>query len=403
MPLDKIKIGSGSKVWGEEVFTLLSWFDAGKVRNARIMVVGAGALGNEVLKNLALFGIGHIVIVDFDRIEHTNLCRSVLFRTQDADRGAMKAEIAAERIREINPYTQVSWIGGDIGCDVGLGLIRSMDVVIGCLDSRLARYLINRQCFRANKPWIDGGIENLEGNVRVFVPGVSCYECGLSETELNLLKFRTGCPDIARVNTTSGRIATTPVSSSIIGAIQVQEALKIIHGFNEQSESHPCKTLSGRLLKYDGMRLTMQNFRSENYNEDCLSHEIWEPVIRAKDINSTLRVVETLALLRKILNQDDVSINLMNNRLIYKLVNENTEQEVDVILPESRVANYIDEINLKKDPRDRIFQKYIETVDEKFPFPGLKLFELGIPAFDILHVTTPDGQYFVEMTGDSMG
>ena len=400
MQKSEIKIGLKKKVWGEEVFSLLSWFDTEKVGKARVMVVGAGALGNEVLKNLALFGIGNIVIVDFDKIEHSNLCRSVLFRPADVDRGSMKAAVAAERVKEINPLVNVSFVAGDIGCDVGLGLIRRMDVVIGCLDSRLARYLINRQCFRANRPWVDGGIENLEGNARVFRPGVNCYECSLSETELNMLKYRTGCPDIARINSTQGRVATTPVSSSIIGAIQVQEALKIIHGFNEQSLDNPCKTLSGRLLKYDGMRLTLQNFRSENYNDDCLSHDFWEPVIQAGELSADTNVADALKILKGLLKSEDIAINLMNNKLIYQLVNETNEEEINVILPESKIPNYIDEKNLKKNPRERIFQKYFEDIDADFPYPGLKLKDIGIPKLDILHVTSSAGIHYVELTGD---
>ena len=65
--------------WGEGVFTLLSWFKKEKVKNAKVLVAGAGALGNEVVKNLALFGIGHIYVCDFDRIEISNLTRSILF------------------------------------------------------------------------------------------------------------------------------------------------------------------------------------------------------------------------------------------------------------------------------------------------------------------------------------
>ena len=160
--MEKLLIKQQQK-WGEDVYSLLSWFDLEKVRNAKVMVVGAGALGNEVLKNLALFGIGNIVIVDYDFIEFSNLSRSVLFRKIDADKKRSKAEVAAERIREINQEIKVFTVHGNVGTDVGLGIFLEMDAIIGCLDSRYARFLINQHAFRANKPWIDGGIENLEG------------------------------------------------------------------------------------------------------------------------------------------------------------------------------------------------------------------------------------------------
>jgi len=104
------------------------------------MVVGAGALGNEVIKNLVLMGVGYIYIVDFDTIEVANLSRSVLFRESDA--GRRKAEVAAARAKEINPYVHVQYLHGDITHDVGLGVFRRMDVIIGCLDNREARLAV---------------------------------------------------------------------------------------------------------------------------------------------------------------------------------------------------------------------------------------------------------------------
>ena len=98
--------------WGDGVFTLLSWFKKDKVKNARVLVAGAGALGNEVVKDLALFGIGHIFVVDFDQIELSNLTRSVLFREEDAYSHAYKAEIVAKRAMEINPQIKVTPIPG---------------------------------------------------------------------------------------------------------------------------------------------------------------------------------------------------------------------------------------------------------------------------------------------------
>lgn len=179
--------------WGEGVYTLLSWFKKERVKNARVLVAGAGALGNEVVKNLALFGVGHIYVVDFDEIEITNLTRSVLFREQDAFNHEFKAEVVARRAMEINPQIHVVPIVGNLFSEVGFGIYRMVDVVIGCLDSRIARYLLNRLSMRAGKTWIDGSIENLTGAVRVYTPGLSCYECGLSREEFNIIMLRTGC------------------------------------------------------------------------------------------------------------------------------------------------------------------------------------------------------------------
>ena len=135
--------------WGEGVYTLLSWFKKDRVKNARVLVAGAGALGNEVVKNLALFGVGHIYVADFDRIELSNLTRSVLFREEDAYSHAYKAEIVAKRAMEINPQIRVTPIVGNLFSEVGFGLYRRADVVIGCLDSRIARYQLNRLSLRA--------------------------------------------------------------------------------------------------------------------------------------------------------------------------------------------------------------------------------------------------------------
>ena len=218
---------TGTYEWGDGVYTLLSWFKKEKVKNARVLVAGAGALGNEVVKNLALFGIGQIYVVDFDQIEISNLTRSVLFREEDAHNHSFKSEIVAKRAMEINSQIKVTPIVGNLFSEVGFGLYKSVDVIIGCLDSRIARYLLNRLAMRAGKTWIDGSIENMTGVVRVYTPGISCYECGLSREEFNNIMLRTGCADVVRMQGNAGRVATTPISASIVGAMQVQEAMPI--------------------------------------------------------------------------------------------------------------------------------------------------------------------------------
>ena len=91
---------------------LIAWWDQEKLAQARVLVVGAGALGNEVLKNLALMGLGHIYIVDFDQIEESNLTRSVLFRRNDC--GRSKAEAAASALKDLNPDLEILALNADI-------------------------------------------------------------------------------------------------------------------------------------------------------------------------------------------------------------------------------------------------------------------------------------------------
>ena len=91
----------------DAIFDQVPQWDQARVRAARVLVVGAGALGNEVLKNLALLNVQQLIIMDFDRVEASNLTRSILFRQADADAGRYKAEVAAERLLEINPDLKI--------------------------------------------------------------------------------------------------------------------------------------------------------------------------------------------------------------------------------------------------------------------------------------------------------
>ena len=386
--------------WGEGVFTLLSWFKKDKVKNARVLVAGAGALGNEVVKNLALFGVGHIYVVDFDRIELSNLTRSVLFREEDAYKHAFKADIIAERAMEINPQIKVTPIIGNLSSEVGFGLYRSVDVIIGCLDSRIARYQLNRLSMRAGKSWIDGSIENLTGVVKVYEPGVSCYECGLSREEFNHIMLRTGCADVVRTQNSVGRVATTPISASIIGAIQVQEAMKLIH--HEGDNNTQFKTLQGKMLQYEGMTNVMNIFKYASWKRDCPSHERWDNVVECQYLSAQMTVKEFFLELKKQLNIKALEINMLNNKFIDKIVSDNPEKEFDVMSPESQLDFVIAKnAELKKlSYRTLLHKSFYENIDEDFPYKELSLLQLGIPFFDVIQVSTDKGLFFVELTGD---
>lgn len=387
--------------WGEGVFTLLSWFKQDKVRNAKVLVVGAGALGNEVIKNLTLFGVGTIFVCDFDRIELSNLTRSVLFREKDAYEHSYKAEVAAKRAMEINPQIKVIPIVGNLFSEVGLGIYKDVDVVIGCLDSRIARYLLNRLCMRVGKTWIDGSIENMTGVVKVYSPGINCYECNLSREEFNNIMLRTGCADVVRAQTSAGRVATTPISASIVGAMQAQEAMKIIH--TSDGEPTPFKTLSGKMWRFEGMTNTINMYKYSSWKNNCPAHERWTEIIQCDELSAEMKVKEVLEKLKKILNVSVVEINMRNNKFIDKIISDRPEKEFVLHIPESKLEDTIQSNEeLRKLSYRTIFHKcFYENIDERFPYMELSLIEIGIPRYDIIQVSTDKGLKYVEFSKDA--
>ena len=220
----------------------IEWWDQALLARAKVLVVGAGALGNEVIKNLALLGVGHIVIADMDSVELSNLSRSVLFR--ETDEGRFKAECAARAAQNIFAGVRATPIVGNILADLGLGWFRWADAVIGALDNREARVFVNSSCARVGRPWVDGGIEVLHGVVRGFAPPrTACYECTMSQVDWELLNKRRSCSLLARRALAQRGTPTTPTTASVIGAIQVQEVVKLLHGRN---------ALLGRGFVFDG-------------------------------------------------------------------------------------------------------------------------------------------------------
>ena len=147
-------------------FGLIHWWDQGTIAATKVLLVGAGALGNEILKNLALLGFRKILVVDLDRIEPSNLSRSILYRP--ADVGRPKAQVAAEAAKHIYDDAVVHALDANILYDVGLGVFDWADVIIAGLDNREARLWINRCAWKMNKPWIDGAIEGINGVARLF-------------------------------------------------------------------------------------------------------------------------------------------------------------------------------------------------------------------------------------------
>lgn len=204
----------------------IPWWDQDRLRRARVLVVGAGALGNEVVKNLALLGVGHMVVVDPDVVEVANLARCVLFRS--GDEGAAKAEVVARRARDLNPHIDVNPIVDDVR-SLGTGIAIRADVIVGALDNRVARLYCNRLAARTAKHWVDGAIESLTAVARVFHPPQCCYECTLTEADWKDLARRRPCRSAASWIAEGGGVPTTVTSASVAGAVEAQEVVKLLH------------------------------------------------------------------------------------------------------------------------------------------------------------------------------
>ncbi len=365
-------------------FEFISWWEREKVNDAKVMVVGAGALGNEVIKNLVLMGIGHIFIVDFDEIELANLSRSVLFR--ETDSGRKKAEVAAARAKEINPHVHEQYFHGDVTTAIGLGVFRRMDVIIGCLDNREARLAVNRFSYWVNKPWVDGAIQEFLGLARVFVPGEgACFECSLTEQARRDLSIRYSCPLLARENVLLGKVPTTPTIASIIGAIESQEALKLIH-------NKPVKP--GSVIHFNGMTNEMHE-TAYTPVEDCESHwtygEISELPLRAD--STTLK--ELLQIVRHDLGPE--AVIELDQELVLALNCPQCGSREEVLEPISNVG-----FNRAHCPTCGILREteLSHTITGDEDFLGRTLASVGVPPLHILRAYNAEEYRFYELTGD---
>ncbi len=248
--------------------SLITWWDQERLAGASVLVIGAGALGNELTKNLALAGVGTIVVLDMDQVENSNLSRCVLFR--EGDEGADKATVVARRAAELNSEIRAIPVVADARLAASPGLIAHCDVVLGGLDNREARLHINQACWKAGTPWVDGAIEGLMGMMRVFVPPDSaCYECTMNEEDHKLLAARKACSLLTRDQMLEGKVPTTATSASVIAGLQVQEAIKLLHRDSLAAD------FAGRGFAFNG--LTHDSYVvTYGRRDDCISHDTYD-------------------------------------------------------------------------------------------------------------------------------
>jgi len=365
-------------------FDFISWWERKRVEEAKILIVGAGALGNEVIKNLTLMGAGNLFILDFDTIEAANLSRSPLFRESDA--GRRKAEVAAARVKELNPGVHVQYHHGDVTTQLGLGVVRRMDVIIGCLDNREARLALNRFAYWMKKPWVDGAIQELLGLVRVFIPGEgACFECTLNEQARRDLAVRYSCPLLARQNILLGKVPTTPTIASIIGAMQSQEALKLLHNMPVEP---------GKVVHFNGM-INEMHTASYNPRDDCESHWIYGEITELPASVHSTTLSDLLRIAAAELGPDTV-IEL-DQELILSLKCPNCRTVEQILKPISEVS-----FESAHCPTCGVMRETEMThaITGSEPFLNRTLASVGVPPLHILRAFNTQEYRFYEMTGD---
>ena len=212
-----------------------------RLKNAKVLAVGAGGLGSPTLMYLAAAGVGTLGIVDFDIVDETNLQRQIIHGQSDIDRP--KAVSAADTIREINPYVDVRLHEVRLDSANALEIFADYDLIVDGTDNFATRYLVNDACVLLGKPYVWGSIFRFDGQASVFwAEHGPCYRCLYPE------------PPPPGMVPSCAEGGVLGVLCGSIGAIQVTEAIKVITGIGE--------TLVGRLMIYDALEMSYRTVRA---------------------------------------------------------------------------------------------------------------------------------------------
>jgi len=216
-----------------------------KLKNAKVCVVGVGGLGNPIASRLVAMGIGKIRIVDRDVVELSNLHRQTMF--DESDIGQIKVEAAAKKLKKMNPDVSIEALPVSVNDYTSLDIIEGCDVVLDALDSVNARYSLNKACIKKNIPLVTGAAVGVSGQAFTIIPKeTACYHClfpALDEDSMPTCSIE----------------GVHPAILSIIGGIEVAEAIKIITGKKPN--------LANRILHVDLENLEFVNTRTTKVDE----------------------------------------------------------------------------------------------------------------------------------------
>ena len=211
-----------------------------RLKNAKVLVVGAGGLGSPALLYLAAAGVGTLGIVDFDTVDESNLQRQIIHGVSDVNKS--KAESAKESIAEINPYVTVVLHKERLDSSNAMEIFAPYDLIVDGTDNFATRYLVNDACVLLHKPYVWGSIYRFDGQASVFWADYGpCYRCLYPE------------PPPPGMVPSCAEGGVLGVLCASIGSIQVNEAIKLIAGIGEP--------LAGRLMIYDALEMSYRTVR----------------------------------------------------------------------------------------------------------------------------------------------
>lgn len=276
---------------------MIDWWDQKSLSEAKVMVVGAGAVGNETMKNLVLMGLRYLLAVDMDVISTSNLSRAVLFRSEDV--GRSKVEVAKEQLQQmaVHPNFEMDIFEGDLVWEIGLGVFQEMDLVLGCVDNIETRLAINRACYAVGTPWIDCGIHSLGVRVNAF-DGINspCYQCAINSKQWETSRKRYSCDYFRREAVEEEKVPTTQIASAVAGALQSQEAVKLLAG-----KSIPF----GQRLYFQGVSNTLENYFLPTHPH-CTAHASHFEEVICLSIDHTATVEELFSRISAQISAKDI-------------------------------------------------------------------------------------------------
>jgi adenylyltransferase/sulfurtransferase len=215
-----------------------------RLKNAKVLVVGAGGLGSPALLYLAAAGVGTLGVIDFDIVDESNLQRQVIHGQSDI--GRPKAESARDSITEINPYVNVVLYEEPLSTENALEIFAQFDLIVDGTDNFATRYLVNDACVLLGKPYVWGSIFRFDGQASVFWAEYGpCYRCLYPD------------PPPPGMVPSCAEGGVLGVLCASIGSIQVNEAIKLITGVGD--------SLAGRLMIYDALEM---NYRTVRVRKD---------------------------------------------------------------------------------------------------------------------------------------